>query len=157
MRKGISGQHIEDRLDELRGSGDLAAGVDVALLIENSKAGDGIVLHQEKCRRWKCQEPYTLNIEEVEGESFKFIFSGTYAEVLNNADKCAEKILAWVVEEGLDEFKTGAADKAMMKLKYPHATVGKALDKLLKKFVLKKVSRGVWERIEGNYDLSTFK
>lgn len=147
VRKGL-GKSPMDEMDEIRGSSDLANYADTILLIERPRgSSDRIILKQLKSRHSLEMPPQLIEISWGDGNNQKVSFNcvGTAEEALNDADRCALQILAWLEEHEMKDYETKEFKEAMNTYKYGKKTVDRALGILLEQKKIIKVKKGVWQ------------
>jgi len=151
LRKGFGGKYASDKMDELRGSSELANYVDSILLSERLRESNRFNLKHLKSRSAPEQPPaqFLINFED---NAVNFTFEGTVKDTIKEEEACAKAIIDWTIEKQKPEFRTCEVKLAMKTLKFGERTVTRALSNALKENLLEKVKRGIY-RTPSDYTL----
>lgn len=153
-RKGQPGGRVSDRLDEIRGSSDLANIADSIINLRRlgGPGGDTILLTHGKNRRGPEAKPLSIKLTWEEG-SIRFVASEGPEEAADKTALCAKKIVAWAQEEGKKLFQTGDVKAAMKGLGFSSSTCERSLANLLVSGFLFQPQRGKYLIVPSNPQL----
>lgn len=156
LRKSITGQRPDDKMDEIRGSGDFTASCDVVLGLGRVQRGgtNQLILEHLKSRRAGEAEPILLSVD-ISDEVATFEYQSSGYELADNDGEvtlCKREILSWCQTHMLKSFKTAEVTSEMTRLKFKPTTIQSALRQLKengekiyqKKDERNKVIRGVY-------------
>lgn len=141
LRKGMAGKNVEDHLDEMRGSSDIANYADFVINLETTKDANVLILRHTKSRVGILLEPARVEIDSDE-DCFKMKYVGTWEDVENQPEKAAKAILKWAFESNMSVFKTTAVTEALQELHFTRKAVGRGLKFLVENGQLSKPKKG---------------
>ena len=128
-----------DKMDEIRGSSDLANYCD--FILSNKRKGNNVILEQLKNRNAPEMEPVFVKIETDEEETITF--TQGEGEVLKTKDQIAtEELLLWITKGKLKEFGTGDWSLHATTKGIKRNCTANALTNLCDSGILEKKARG---------------
>jgi hypothetical protein len=157
-RKGISGQRIDDILDELRGSSEITNVAESVIVFDKPpRLENRFVLRHAKARRTKPEDPQIIELQwDDENGTLKFEAVGTAEEIIDSVDLCCKAIMAWLEENDIFEFKTAEAQEAVKAGGYSKKTVSRSLGVLVQQGKIVRKKRGHYQRVVEEERLDSF-
>jgi hypothetical protein len=151
MRKGNPMKGIvEDAMDEIRGSSDIAASCSVIFSLSRKGSTDSFVLRQLKNRFGAERKPIQMHIEGQAPDSVKIVSDGEIEEAAVAENAIASGIWEWLVSERMFEFRTQDIKARFVgapPAKYSSRSVEDAIAVLLSIDKIARVSKGRYSMI----------
>lgn len=137
-----SNGHGGDKMDEIRGSSDLANYCD--FILSNSRKGNNIILEQLKNRNAPEMDPIFVKVET--DETTFITFKQGESEVLKTKDQLSnEELLIWITQNKLETFGTGEWSLHATSQGIKRMSIHNALNCLCDSGNLVKLSRGKYK------------
>lgn len=133
------GESQGDEMDMIRGSSDLANYAD--FIMRNERRGKRLILKQLKMRAAQEIEPIEINMETDEITNMSFISCGDYSPQ-TQVMKCAEKLILWIIKDGIEEFTTSQAKEIAFKEGIKETNFKNALVELQTRGMITKIQQG---------------
>jgi RecA-family ATPase len=139
-RKGGMGESI-DEMDEIRGSSDLANYSDV--ILKADRKGEFLILKQLKNRNAPEEKPIKVKVD-FNDASINMKYMGEY-EKATKSSKCAESIILWINENGIERFKTKDVKEIALKEGFKKNILYNALSELQDMGIIENFGIGLYD------------
>lgn len=133
-----------DKKFALRGSGDLVAFADVVMMISGDK---NLRITQAKNRHEKPIEPMNYRLVEIQDGSIKIELSPVIVTKIPVVDIIIKDLTAWIIATPKERYTSNEIIFFMKQKGHKETSIKDAVSELVKKNVLKRISRGVYEYV----------
>jgi KaiC/GvpD/RAD55 family RecA-like ATPase len=142
-----------NKLEALRGSGDIGAFADIILMFSENKSFTNIEIVKHRFIDREKLPGFSVKFESSEDEDLNLIYYDQNPDQVDAEEECRNDLVDWMDEESIKVFQSGDGLKSMKDRGVSKSIYYKTLKKMVKDKDLRKLSHGKYENLNPRFSV----